>query len=241
MENNIISAIDISIIELIKMYKEVPVLLSDGKNMAAIQMVGFIDNEIMNRHEDLISIYSMVFSGFKVFNSANSNVIDSLKSKKIVSSGFFSLAPGFLKTWGMYFYSGESIDEGKSQQTYSNQYKIALGNFNSKYNLPNYSSIPDIVMHEIEFLIYALSDIVEPDWPEEEDSIEEDEKINRHIPKEVKLYVWRRDQGKCCNCGSKEKLEYDHIIPVSKGGSNTERNIQLLCEKCNRSKSSKIA
>jgi len=37
-----------------------------------------------------------------------------------------------------------------------------------------------------------------------------------------------------------EKLEYDHIIPVSKGGSNTERNIQLLCEKCNRQKSATI-
>jgi len=42
-------------------------------------------------------------------------------------------------------------------------------------------------------------------------------------------------------CESKEKLEYDHIIPISKGGSNTERNVQLLCEKCNREKSAKIA
>ncbi|MBF0103144.1 MAG: HNH endonuclease, partial [Desulfobacterales bacterium] len=41
-------------------------------------------------------------------------------------------------------------------------------------------------------------------------------------------------------CGSRENLEYDHIIPVSKGGSNTARNIELLCEKCNREKSDKI-
>ena len=61
------------------------------------------------------------------------------------------------------------------------------------------------------------------------------------IPKDVKMYVWQRDQGRCVECGSKERLEYDHIIPVSKGGSNTDRNIQLLCEYCNRSKGSSIA
>jgi hypothetical protein len=66
-------------------------------------------------------------------------------------------------------------------------------------------------------------------------NIPEDEK-NRHIPEEVKEYVWRRDDGKCVKCGSQEKLEFDHIIPFSKGGSNTARNVQLLCEYCNRSK-----
>lgn len=47
------------------------------------------------------------------------------------------------------------------------------------------------------------------------------------IPKKVKQEVWQRDGGKCAECGSQEYLEYDHIIPVSKGGSNTARNIQL--------------
>ena len=56
------------------------------------------------------------------------------------------------------------------------------------------------------------------------------------IPSVVRREVWRRDGGKCVQCGGRESLEYDHIIPVSKGGSNTARNIELLCEKCNRSK-----
>ena len=56
------------------------------------------------------------------------------------------------------------------------------------------------------------------------------------IPDDVKLFVWKRDGGRCVKCGSREKLEFDHIIPLSKGGSNTARNIQLLCEKCNREK-----
>ena len=56
------------------------------------------------------------------------------------------------------------------------------------------------------------------------------------IPDSVRLFVWQRDQGKCVKCGGAEKLEFDHIIPIAKGGSNTERNIQLLCEQCNRAK-----
>ena len=60
------------------------------------------------------------------------------------------------------------------------------------------------------------------------------------IPQSVRLFVWQRDQGRCVRCGSAEKLEFDHIIPVAKGGSSTERNIQLLCEPCNRAKGSSI-
>jgi len=60
------------------------------------------------------------------------------------------------------------------------------------------------------------------------------------LPENVRREVWRRDDGKCVRCGSREKLEYDHIIPIAKGGSNTARNIELLCEKCNRSKSDNI-
>lgn len=74
-------------------------------------------------------------------------------------------------------------------------------------------------------------------------SNEESDEINyerKRIPESVRINVWRRDQGKCARCGSRENLEYDHIVPVSKGGSNTERNIELLCQDCNRSKGNKI-
>lgn len=60
------------------------------------------------------------------------------------------------------------------------------------------------------------------------------------ISDDVKTFVWQRDRGKCVKCSGNEKLEFDHVIPFSKGGSNTERNLQLLCEKCNREKSNII-
>jgi len=68
----------------------------------------------------------------------------------------------------------------------------------------------------------------------------ENPKMRKPIPDDVQIFVWNRDGGKCVKCGSQENLEFDHIIPVSKGGSNTARNIQLLCETCNRKKSNVI-
>ncbi|WP_239774950.1 HNH endonuclease signature motif containing protein [Tenacibaculum finnmarkense] len=62
----------------------------------------------------------------------------------------------------------------------------------------------------------------------------------RTISSNVKEIVYVRDKGCCVTCGSKENIEYDHVIPFSKGGSNSVNNIQLLCLKCNRSKSNKI-
>jgi hypothetical protein len=60
------------------------------------------------------------------------------------------------------------------------------------------------------------------------------------ISEDVRIAVWRRDQGKCVSCGSRERLEYDHIVPVTRGGSNTLRNVELLCETCNRAKGNRI-
>jgi len=60
------------------------------------------------------------------------------------------------------------------------------------------------------------------------------------IPSSVKKAVWKRDGGKCVICGSEVEIEYDHIIPIAKGGSSTIQNIQILCKKCNRKKSASI-
>lgn len=69
----------------------------------------------------------------------------------------------------------------------------------------------------------------------------ETKKLSREpILQIVQDKVWNRDGGRCVKCGSNEKLEFDHIIPFSKGGANTYRNLQLLCESCNRKKSNKI-
>ncbi|BDG03693.1 HNH endonuclease [Anaeromyxobacter oryzae] len=61
-----------------------------------------------------------------------------------------------------------------------------------------------------------------------------------HIPAEVKRAVWVRDGG-CCRwalenggvCGSRHRLQYDHIQPKALGGKSTTENVRLLCARHN--------
>lgn len=61
------------------------------------------------------------------------------------------------------------------------------------------------------------------------------------IPEDVKLLVWARDGGRCVHCGAADSLHFDHIIPVVRGGGNSELNIQILCQACDLKKSDAIA
>jgi hypothetical protein len=60
------------------------------------------------------------------------------------------------------------------------------------------------------------------------------------IPAAVRTEVWRRDQGRCVECGSNQNLQYDHIIPVAKGGATSAQNLQLLCRQHNLEKHATI-
>ena len=60
------------------------------------------------------------------------------------------------------------------------------------------------------------------------------------IPAEVRAYVWERDAGRCVQCDSHDDLQFDHVIPVAKGGGNAAENVQILCGDCNRQKSDSI-
>ena len=62
----------------------------------------------------------------------------------------------------------------------------------------------------------------------------------RHIPRRVMLKVVRRDSQICQNCRINvpdNEIEFDHIIPISKGGPSTVENLRVLCRECNRKKS----
>ncbi len=62
----------------------------------------------------------------------------------------------------------------------------------------------------------------------------------RYIPRAVMLQVVRRDNHVCQECHKyvpDNEIEFDHIIPVAKGGPTSVTNLRLLCRPCNRVKS----
>ena len=63
--------------------------------------------------------------------------------------------------------------------------------------------------------------------------------ISRQISMITQRRVSRRDNYVCQICHNPipdEKINFDHIIPWSKGGSSDESNIRLLCERCNKAR-----
>jgi hypothetical protein len=58
-----------------------------------------------------------------------------------------------------------------------------------------------------------------------------------HVPAAVRRAVQERDGG-CCAwrlenggvCGSKRRLQYDHVRPKALGGESTVENVRLLCQ-----------
>ena len=64
---------------------------------------------------------------------------------------------------------------------------------------------------------------------------------NRMIPTSVKLEVWKRDKGRCVQCGRTDNLHFDHILPYSKDDTSLKaENIQLLCARHNFQKRDSI-
>ena len=49
----------------------------------------------------------------------------------------------------------------------------------------------------------------------------------------VLAFVLKRDGEQCVNCGCTENLQFDHILPVSRGGNSEPENLRVLCKACN--------
>lgn len=63
----------------------------------------------------------------------------------------------------------------------------------------------------------------------------------RQIPTWVKQVVYKRDRGRCVQCGAGDHLHFDHDLPFSKGGSSaTPENVRILCARHNLAKSDRI-
>ncbi len=58
------------------------------------------------------------------------------------------------------------------------------------------------------------------------------------LSRDIKSVLYQKQKGKCVCCGQPLGKDYhlDHIFPLSKGGSNTDDNVQLLRKECNLQK-----
>jgi hypothetical protein len=73
----------------------------------------------------------------------------------------------------------------------------------------------------------------------------EGRRTGRYIPTHAKMRVARRDNYMCqeegCHRALKDfEIEFDHIIPISKGGPSSETNLRVTCFEHNRSKGARI-
>lgn len=76
--------------------------------------------------------------------------------------------------------------------------------------------------------------------PDAEQRVSSSTRKRPRLSNAVTSEVWIRGGGKCVDCGSTEDLEFDHVIPFSKGGSSTSENLRILCRQCNRNRAAHL-
>jgi len=63
------------------------------------------------------------------------------------------------------------------------------------------------------------------------------QKTRSYLKPSLRFKILHRDQYRCQACGASPyngvELHIDHIVPVSKGGTNEESNLRALCSECN--------
>lgn len=101
-----------------------------------------------------------------------------------------------------------------------------------EFNGELFGCIPTFLKHQVINVREAQSVIPAPS-----EGVMLPAKRTRHIPQDMCMHVRARDKHRCRMCGSVQELQFDHIIPFSKGGDHSLENLQLLCRRCNIRKS----
>lgn len=133
-----------------------------------------------------------------------------------------------------------------------------------EYFIEKLDTIKDEIVEEVFFLLFANKRLImefngilasytmKLDKSEHGDIFDEHGNIKRKkdLPQWLKKAVFFKCNGVCQKCGKDlsnmfnipkdRELQYDHIIPLEKGGVNDPTNFQILCQDCNSHKSSSI-
>lgn len=152
------------------------------------------------------------------------------------------ISKSLLKTWRKKQYLNIIDDE--------HMFIFSLTREQTRYRQENYVKTPYKVEVVVNRVGYNLIQVVERykllSEIDFECTLNEYHSKNQRklMTKELKERIKKRDNYTCQVCGKympdEVGLHIDHIIPVSKGGKSIASNLQVLCSKCNGSKSNKI-
>ncbi len=88
-----------------------------------------------------------------------------------------------------------------------------------------------------------LSALIDGGWLVDADALEESDQeadrerwASRYVAQDVREALLAEAGYRCVWCESTERLEIDHKIPISRGGTGDRDNLQVLCRSCNRKK-----
>ncbi len=100
----------------------------------------------------------------------------------------------------------ELFDLVKEYQSNLDQFRNAKWEYHKQFGPLAIDEIPYLISDRVHFNAPAAP------LPYEQTS-------RTPIPEAIRSEVWRRDGGRCVQCGSKQNLQFDHIIPVYQGGA----------------------
>lgn len=89
-------------------------------------------------------------------------------------------------------------------------------------------------------LIKSLWAVPAPRGPSVPDPYKERLGLSKGKWRRLREIVFDRDGRECSYCGATEDLSVDHVVPLSRGGTNDPENLTPACKPCNSSKRDKL-
>lgn len=73
--------------------------------------------------------------------------------------------------------------------------------------------------------------------------VNRNDKLHKQKIRLKDITLFYRDNGKCWHCGCEltlSEMTFEHLVPTSKGGTNTWDNVTAACSRCNRLKGDQL-
>ncbi len=94
--------------------------------------------------------------------------------------------------------------------------------------------------------VIRCADSIKEDWskgyygPSTPDPYRQRRGLSETEWKRLRQTIFERDGYECNYCGATEDLAVDHVVPLSKGGTNDPENLTPACKPCNSSKGDRL-